>query len=118
MPQQPSTQAYLSRLPDDQRQVLEHLRNVVIEAVPEAQEAISYGLPAFRLRGKPLLALGATSKHCALYPMAPEIIERFADELTDFSTSKGTIRFQPEAPLPDDLVRRIAIARAGTLGDQ
>jgi len=117
MTQHPSTQGYLDRLPEDQRQALERLRDVVIQAVPEAEEAISYGLPAFRLRGKALLAFGATANHCALYPMAPEIIERFADELAGFSTSKGTIRFQPTAPLPDALIRRIAIARAETLGD-
>jgi len=110
------TDDYLAGLPADQRQALEDLRGIVRAALPDAEETIAYSRPAFRLRGRILLAYGASAKHCALYPWDPEIIERLGSELAAYSTSKGTIRFQPEAPLADELVRRIAIARAEMLG--
>ena len=115
MPKVRSVDKYLAALPPNRRQVLEHLRQLVKATLPDVEEVISYQLPAFRLRGKILLAYGSSAKHCALYPMAPDLIETFAAELADYSTSKGTIRFQPSRPLPDDLIRRIALARAASL---
>lgn len=100
-----SVDAYLAALPTDQRAALSHLRTVILSAAPEAVESISYGIPTFKVKGKAVAHLGAAVKHCAFYPGA--VGEAFAEELAAFSTSKGTIRFQPAAPLPDDLVRRI-----------
>lgn len=99
-----SIDAYLAALPDDQRAALEVLRGQIREAAPGAEETISYGLPTFKLNGN-LVHFGAAAKHCAFYPGA--VIDRFAERLTGFETSKGTIRFQPDAPLPPDLVREI-----------
>ncbi len=106
--------AYLAALPADQRAALEHLRRVVLSAAPGAVESISYGIPTFKVTGKAVAHLGAAAKHCAFYPGA--VADAFAAELAGYSTGKGTIRFQPDAPLPDDLVRRIVrfnIARQG-----
>ena len=102
---------YLAAVSDDKRAVLEELRRIIREAAPGAVECISYGLPAFRLDGRNLVAYGAAAKHCALYPMSAAMVEAFRDELTDYNTSKGTIRFQVENPLPDSLVRRLVVAR-------
>jgi len=102
---------YLAALPDDQRAALQHLREVVAAAVPEAEESISYGMPAFRLGNKTLVGFGAAKAHCAFYPMTGTTVAAFADELAAFDTSKGAIRFQPDQPLPDDLVRRIVATR-------
>jgi len=99
-----STEAYLADLPDDQRAALEALRRQIRAVVPEAEEAISYGLPTFRLHGN-LVHFGAAAKHCSLY--AGSVISHFAEQLADFDTSKGTIRFQPDRPLPEALVREI-----------
>ena len=96
---------YLAALKTEQQVALQRLREIIQEAIPEAEECISYGVPAFRLNGRHLLAFGATSKHCAFYPGA--VVEAFKDELQGFSTSKGTIRFQPENPLPKALVRKL-----------
>ena len=102
---------YLAALGDEQRAALEKLRKSIRAAAPKAQECISYGLPAFRLDQKPLVALGATTKHCAFYLMSGSIVERHQDELKNYDTSKGTIRFQPDKPLPTALVRKLVLAR-------
>lgn len=101
---------YLKRLPDNQRVALEKLRATIKSIVPKAEECISYGLPAFRLNGV-LVGYGATAKHCAFYPMSGQTVAAFQDELSDFETSKGTIRFMPDKPLPVALVRKLVKAR-------
>ena len=102
---------YLAAVSDDQRAALEKLRKTIKAAVPEAEEGISYGLAAFRLDGKPLVAFGATANHCAFYPMSSSTVEAHKDELKDYDTSKGTIRFQADKPLPVALVRKLVKAR-------
>ena len=80
-------------------------------AAPEAEECISYGLPAFRLNGKLLVAFGAARNHCAFYPMSSSAVENHKSELKAYSTSKGTIRFPAGRPLPTTLVRKLVKAR-------
>jgi uncharacterized protein YdhG (YjbR/CyaY superfamily) len=101
----------LAPLSADKRAALEKLRKTIRAAAPKAEECISYGLAAFRLDGKPLVAFGAAAKHCAFYPMSSTTIETYKDELADFETSKGTIRFQSDKPLPAALVRKLVKAR-------
>lgn len=107
--------AYLAALPDDQRAALEALREVIAAAAPEAEEAISYGAPAFRYRKRPLVAYGAAKAHCAFYPMSPALIEAHRDELTGFETAKGTIRFTPDRPIPAALVTTLVRERMAEL---
>ena len=102
---------YLTGVSDEKRAALEHLRALIKAVALEAEECISYGLPTFRLHGRMLVAIGAAERHVALYPLSAAMVEQFAEELQGYSTSKGTIRFQVNAPLPDDLVRRIVEER-------
>jgi uncharacterized protein YdhG (YjbR/CyaY superfamily) len=102
---------YLAAVTDDQRAALEKLRKTIRAAAPKAEECISYQLAAFRLNGKPLLAFGATANHCAFYPMSSSAVAAHQDELKAYDTSKGTIRFQPDKPLPVALVRKLVKAR-------
>ena len=102
---------YLAGLNADKRAALERLRKVIRAAAPKAEECISYGLPAFRLNGKPLVAFGAAANHCAFYPMSGSMVEAFKRELKAYDTSKGTIRFQTDKPLPNALVRKLVRAR-------
>lgn len=99
---------YLAPLPEDQRAALQVLRRQILAAAPGARECISYGMPGFRLNGV-LVWMGAGKAHCAFYPSG--LVEAFADRLAGFETSKGTIRFQPDKPLPADLVRDIVAHR-------
>ena len=102
---------YLAGLSEDKRDALQRLRMIIRAAAPKAEESISYQLPAFRLYGKPLVAFGATAKHCAFYPMTGTTVEAHKEELRDYDTSKGTIRFQAHNPLPATLVRKLVKAR-------
>jgi len=101
---------YLAALSDDKRAALEKLRKSIRAAAPKAEECISYQLPAFRQDGM-LVAFGATAKHCAFYLMSSSTAESHKDELKDYDTSKGTIRFQADKPLPIALVRKLVRAR-------
>ena len=102
---------YLAPLPDDQRMALQALRRTIRAAAPEAEETISYGMPAIRHRGRPVVSYLAAKAHCSLFPMSGEVTGRHRAELEGFATAKGTIRFTPEHPLPDALVRTIVRER-------
>jgi uncharacterized protein YdhG (YjbR/CyaY superfamily) len=102
---------YLADISADKRTALEKLRAIIKKAAPKAEECICYQMPAFRFEGSPLVAFGAAAKHCAFYPMSGATIKQHAAELADFDTGKGTIRFQPDRPLPAALVRKLVKAR-------
>jgi uncharacterized protein YdhG (YjbR/CyaY superfamily) len=104
-----SIDEYLTRVPDDQRAALQQLRQTILGVIPMAEECISYQMPAFRHEGKVLVYIGAAANHCAFYPGGT--VNDFTDELEGFETSKGTIRFQPDRPLPASLVQKIVKAR-------
>jgi len=106
--------SYLAAVRPDQRAALEKLRKAIRAAAPKVEECISYGIPAFRLNGKFFVGLGATANHCAFYPGST--IQAYKDELKKYDISKGTIRFQPEDPLPSTLVRKIVKARMAGRG--
>ena len=108
---------YLAALSDDKQAALEKLRRTIRAAAPKAEECISYQLPAFRLNGM-LVAFGATAKHCAFYLMSSSTVEAHKDELKDYDTGKGTIRFQPDNPLPAALVRKLVKARIAENGSR
>jgi uncharacterized protein YdhG (YjbR/CyaY superfamily) len=96
---------YLAKVEDPAaRAALQHLRELIREECPGTDEVISYGVPGFRL-GKAFIHYAAFKNHCSLF--AGYSTAQFADELTGYKTSKGTIQFNSASPLPDDLARRI-----------
>ena len=99
---------YLAALPEDQHAALEKLRETIKAAAPDAAESISYGIPSFKYKGRPLIHIGAAKHHCAIYGLVPDA---FKDELKRYDTSKGTIRFAADKPLPETLVRKLVKAR-------
>lgn len=105
----------LARLPAAQRIALERIRKLIPTIAPAAEECISYGLPAFRIAGRPLIAFGAAKKHCSVFPMSGTIVAKLAPALERFETSKGTIRFTPENPIPAMLLKKIVKARAAEI---
>ena len=102
---------YLADVNADHRGVLEKLRKAIHAVAPKAEECISYGIPAFRLNGRPLVFFGAWANHCAFYPGRSATLKKFRNELRDFETSKGTLRFSPDKPLPVALVKKLVKAR-------
>ena len=103
--------AFLAALPLEMRAALENLRRAIRAAAPDAEESISYGVPAFKYRGRPLVSFGAAKSHCSFYVQSPAVMEAHRDELAAYDTSKGTVRFAPDAPLPDELVAKLVRAR-------
>ena len=101
---------YLAAVSSDKRAALVKLRIAIRAAAPEAEECISYQLPAFRQSGM-LVAFGAAESHCTFYLMSTTVMDRFADELARYETGKGSIRFSPAKPLPAALVRKLVRAR-------
>jgi uncharacterized protein YdhG (YjbR/CyaY superfamily) len=101
---------YLADVPEPARSTLHKMRAAIRSVVPpEATETISYGIPAFKHNGV-LVWFAAFSNHCSLFPTA-SVIEAFKNELKGFSTSKGTIHFPTDKPLPTALVKKLVKAR-------
>ena len=100
---------YLAAVGPDQRAALQRLRKAIKAAAPGAEECISYGVPAFCLNGKLLVAYGAAAKHCSFYPGA--VVQTLKDELKDYDRGLGTVRFAADKPLPTALVRKLVKLR-------
>jgi uncharacterized protein YdhG (YjbR/CyaY superfamily) len=108
---------YLSRIPEPARSTLEKIRAAIRSAAPaEATETISYGIPAFKYKGV-LVWFAAFSDHCSLFPTGA-VIEAFKNELKGFSTSKGTIHFPTDKPLPAALVKKMVKARVAQIDNK
>jgi uncharacterized protein YdhG (YjbR/CyaY superfamily) len=107
----PSVDAYLSRLPSDQQEALGRLRAHLASLLPDAEEAISYGIPAFRLRGRPVVWFAGWKAHCSIYPLTDTFIATHRDELAGFRRTKGSLHFTPTSPLPEGIVTALVRAR-------
>lgn len=103
--------AYHARLPVAERKALEKIRSAVHAAAPGGEECLVYGMPAVKLAGKPLVGWRAAAKHCAFHPLSGSTVATCAKALAEYETSKGTIRFKADAPLPAKLVRLLVAAR-------
>ena len=102
---------YLAAVPEPARGTLKHIRAVIQSLVPsETTEVISYGMPMFKYNGM-LVGYAAFKNHCSLFPTGSGVLDRFEKELTGYRTSKGTIQFPPDKPLPDALLKKIVKAR-------
>jgi len=102
---------YLANTPEPARSSLKHIRTVIRSVVPkETTEVISYGIPMFKFNGM-LVGYAAFKNHCSLFPTGSGVIKKFEKELNGYSTSKGTIQFPPDKPLPDSLLKKIVKAR-------
>ena len=102
---------YLANTPEPARSTLKHIRAVIKSVVPkETTEVISYGIPMFKFNGM-LVGYAAFKKHCSLFPTGSGVLDNFEKELKGYRTSKGTIQFPPDKPLPDSLIKKIVRAR-------
>lgn len=102
---------YLADVPEPARSTLKHIRAVIKSVAPkDATEVISYRMPMFKYNGM-LVAYAAFAKHCSLFPTGSGVIEKFAKELKGYRTSRGTIQFPSDKPLPDALVKKIVKQR-------
>lgn len=102
---------YLAALGPAERDALAHVRAAVKAAAPDAEEGESYGMPAFKVAGKPLLGFTASTAHLSVHPFSPEVVDAVRDRLDGFSLSKGTIRFSASQPLPDGVIEELVALR-------
>ena len=102
---------YLGGLPREQREALARVRAIVDRVAPDAEEGVSYGMPAFLYAGRPLLGFRVAKKHLSVFPFSPAAIEAVEGRLEGFDLSKGTIRFTPDRSVPDDVLADLVGAR-------
>lgn len=102
---------YLAGLDPADAAVVGHVYAVAREVVPDATQGLGYGMPALVHHGKPLLSVMRAAKHVGVYPFSAQAVEAVRPLLPRHDLAKGTIRFQPDDPLPDDAVRALVTAR-------
>lgn len=102
---------YLAGIPEPAQSTLRHVRKVIQSVVPkETTEVISYRIPMFKYNGM-LVGYAAFKNHCSLFPTGSGVLDKFAKELKGYRTSRGTIQFPSDKPLPDALIKKIVKAR-------
>ncbi len=115
MNDKPATiEAYIQTFPTDVQQVLQTIRRTIRGVAPDAVESIAYGLPAYKLAGKPLVYFGGYKNHIGLYA-TPTGHSAFADELSKYKQGKGSVQFPLSEPIPLDLIERIVQFRVGEI---
>jgi uncharacterized protein YdhG (YjbR/CyaY superfamily) len=107
-----SVDEYIAAQPETVRSVLERVRNAIRQALPGAEEVISYQIPAFKLHGGPVLYFAGWRQHYSLYPANNQLVAAFNDDLAPYQVRKATIRFPLSRPVPVRLIGRIAKFRA------
>jgi uncharacterized protein YdhG (YjbR/CyaY superfamily) len=98
---------YLATVPDPQKAEFERIRQRVRSTVPDAEEATSYGMPAFKYKKRPLLGFRASKNHLSVFPFSPQAIDAARDALAGFDLSKGTVRFTPDKPIPEPALEQL-----------
>ena len=102
---------YLAGLPQEQSEALARVRAVVERVAQDAEEGVSYGMPAYLHAGRPLLGFRAAKNHLSVFPFSPAAVDAVKDRLEGFDLSKGTVRFTPDRPLPEDALVDLIRAR-------
>lgn len=102
---------YLSGIEEPKRSTLKKLRASILKAIPDAEEGISYGMPAFRVDGKVVAGFAAFKNHLTYVPHSGSVFEELGDDLVGYSMSKSALRFPIDEPLPDALVERLVAVR-------
>ncbi|HXQ60688.1 MAG TPA: DUF1801 domain-containing protein [Acidimicrobiales bacterium] len=110
--------AYLAALEEPKQSTLRALRRTILDIVPDAEQCISYGMPAFRLRGKVIAGFAAFKNHLSYLPHSGSVLPELHDELVEYDTTKGSLHFPVDSPPPWTLVKKLIDVRIGqTLRD-
>jgi uncharacterized protein YdhG (YjbR/CyaY superfamily) len=107
---------YLAGLDEPQRSTLEALRRSIMEVVPGAEQCMSYGMPAFKVQGKTVAGFAAFKNHLSYLPHSGSVLARLTDDIEAYESSKGSLKFAVNKPLPKRLVKKLIHARMQELG--
>jgi len=113
-----SVDEYIASQPEVVQGVLKRVRNAIRKALPRAEEAISYQIPAYKLDGRPVLYFAGWRRHYSLYPCTDHLVAAFKDDLASYEVNKGTIRFPLSDPVPVKLIEGIAKFRAKEVAER
>lgn len=105
---------YLANVTPPQRKALEHIREIIKQIVPEAEEAISYEMPTFKYKRKNLIHFAAFKNHLSIFP-TPGPMSQMDESLKPYRTGKGTLQFTEDAPIPDALIKELVLIRKQTI---
>ena len=103
--------AYLAALEEPKRSTLHALRRTILGIIPEAEQCISYQMPAFRLRGKVIAGFAAFKSHLSYLPHSGSVLPELQDEVAGYETTKGSLHFPIDSPLPQALVKKLIDVR-------
>ena len=106
---------YLRGIDEPKRGTLEALRGMILEIVPEAEEGISYRVPAFRVHGKVVAGFAAFKDHLSYLPFSGSVLEQLGDELRGYPRTKSSLHFPIDRPLPKPLVKKLIAVRLGEI---
>ena len=104
---------YLEQLDEPKRTTLSRLRQTILDLVPDAEQCISYGVPAFKLRGKTIAGFAAFKSHLSYLPHSGSVFPELEDLLSSYSKSSGALRFDIDTPLPREVVEKLIAVRIG-----
>ncbi|MBV9338422.1 MAG: DUF1801 domain-containing protein [Solirubrobacterales bacterium] len=107
---------YLRGVEEPKRRTLEALRRTILELVPDAEQVISYGIPAFRVEGRTIAGFAAFKNHLSYLPFSGSVLAQLADELKGFTMTKSALHFPVDRPLPKKLVSKLIEARLAEAG--
>jgi uncharacterized protein YdhG (YjbR/CyaY superfamily) len=102
---------YLAALDEPKRSTLEKLRETILEVVPDAEQCLSYRMPAFKVHGKTVAGFAAFKDHLSYLPHSGSVLSDLGDEIAGYETSKGSLKFAVDKPLPKRLVKKLITAR-------
>ena len=108
--------AYLADVDEPKRTTLEELRRTILELLPDADETISYGMPAYKVQGKTVAGFAAFKHHLSYLPHSGSVLDKLGDQIASYETTKGSLHFPVDQPLPRDLVRRLLNERLAQAG--
>ncbi len=111
MPRFATYEEYIASIPEERRAGVDRIRALAVAAAPEAQETISYDMPALRLDGHFLVSWAAFKWHDSLFPASAAVVQELGEDIRPYLAGRGTIRFPAGEPLPDDVITRVVRTR-------
>jgi uncharacterized protein YdhG (YjbR/CyaY superfamily) len=107
---------YLATVEQPKRRSLDALRRSILEVIPDAEQGISHGMPAFKVQGKTIAGFAAFKNHLSYLPHSGSVLSELGDDVAGYGSTKGSLHFAVDQPLPEVLVRRLVETRMRQLG--